>query len=102
MMATFQMTGAAYDRKNFRWLFSTPRHQADRTSRPAPGKRIRTSRIASSRFSPSKPGAMALISSGVATTPTRTSSDMASARTDPIAPATRPASSRSSRARSDA
>ena len=51
-------TGAAYDRKNRRWLFRTPRHHAPSTNRPAPGNRIRVRRIVSSRCSPSKPGAM--------------------------------------------
>jgi hypothetical protein len=38
MIARFQATGAAYERKNFRWLFRTPRHHAERTRKPAPGK----------------------------------------------------------------
>ena len=49
-----------------RWLLRTPRHQAEATSRPAPGKRMRTRRMVSSRFSPWKPGAIASISQGAA------------------------------------
>ena len=37
------MTGAAYESRKRPWLLRTPRHQADSTSRPAPGNRIRTS-----------------------------------------------------------
>ena len=58
IMAAFQITGAAYERKNFLWLFRTPRHQAESTSSPAPGKRMRTRRIVNSRFSPEKPPAI--------------------------------------------
>ena len=36
------MTGAVYDSRKRRWLLRTPRHQADNTSRPAPGNSIRT------------------------------------------------------------
>jgi hypothetical protein len=43
IIAAFHMTGAVYDSRNRWWLFRTPRHQADSTSSPAPGKRIRTS-----------------------------------------------------------
>ena len=38
IIATFQNTGATYDRKNLRWLFRMPRHQALITKMPAPGK----------------------------------------------------------------
>src|SRR5207244_3171100 len=72
IIAAFHMTGAVYESRKRRWLFSTPRHHAERTSRPAPGNRMRTSRIVSSRSSPSNPGAMASMRTGVATTPTRT------------------------------
>jgi hypothetical protein len=77
MMATFQTTGATYDRKKRRWLFSTPRHQAESARSPAPGKRMRTSRTVSSRLSPSKPGAMTSISHGARRTPASTRSDTA-------------------------
>ena len=52
IMAKFQTTGAVYERKNLRWLFRMPRHHADITSRPAPGNRTRTMRMASSRLAP--------------------------------------------------
>ncbi len=43
-MPTFHMTALEYDSRKRWWLFRTPRHQADSTSNPAPGKRIRTTR----------------------------------------------------------
>src|SRR5436190_1769683 len=95
IIAAFQTTGAAYDSRNRWWLLRTPRHHADMTSSPAPGNRMRTSDVVSTRFSPVKPGAMRSISSGVANTPTRTSSDTTRARIDATAPATRSASRRS-------
>ena len=69
-----------------------PRHQADITSSPAPGNRIRTSVIVSSRFSPSKPGAISEISSGVARTPTSDEQALTRPRTAATAPATSDAS----------
>ena len=93
------MTGAAYESRKRRWLLSTPRHHADSTSRPAPGNRMRTSRIVSSRFSPSNPGAITSMRSGV-----RQDADEhddarpTSARSEATAPATRSASRRSPRA----
>src|SRR5213079_1165636 len=45
IMAKFQTTGEAYDTKNLRWLLRIPKHQAERTSKPAPGKSTRVSRI---------------------------------------------------------
>ena len=41
--AAFHSTGDTYDRKNRRWLLSTPRHHADITSSAMPGNRIWTS-----------------------------------------------------------
>ncbi len=38
IMAAFQTTGATYETKNLWWLFRTPRHQAEKTSRPVAGK----------------------------------------------------------------
>ena len=38
IIAAFHITGAVYDSRNRWWLFRTPRHQADSTSSPAPGK----------------------------------------------------------------
>ena len=67
------MTGAMYESRKRRWLLRMPRHHADSTSSPAPGNRMRTIAIVSSRFSPSKPGAMTATSSGVASTPPATS-----------------------------
>ena len=102
MMAAFHTTGAVYDRRNRRWLFRIPRHQADSTSSAMPGKRMRTSRMVSSRFSPAKPGAMPSISQGVAQTPTTASTAVTRARSAPTAPATRAAASSSSSASSRA
>ena len=79
IIATFHVTGARYDSRNRLWLFSTPRHQADRTSRPAPGNSTRTIAIVRSRFSPVKPGAITALSAGVATTPARTTTETTSA-----------------------
>ena len=56
--APLQMMGAAYERKNRRWLLSTPRHQALITSRPVPGKMTRTRWMVSSRVGCEKPPAM--------------------------------------------
>src|SRR5450432_1112533 len=41
--AMFQITGDAYERKNLLWLLRIPRHQADSTINPMPGKKILTS-----------------------------------------------------------
>ena len=38
MIARFQTIGAEYERRKRRWLLSTPRHHAESTSSPAPGK----------------------------------------------------------------
>jgi hypothetical protein len=43
IIAAFHITGAVYERRNLWWLLRTPRHQADSTSSPAPGNRMRTS-----------------------------------------------------------
>jgi hypothetical protein len=101
-MAAFHTTDAAYETKKRWWLFSTPRHQADITISPAPGNRMRTSTMVRSRVVPVNPGAMASMSSGVATTPTSTIRLTASASSDATAPATRSASDRSPRATSEA
>jgi hypothetical protein len=101
-MAPFQITETAYDRKNRRWLFSTPRHHADMTVRPTAGNRIRTSRIASSRVGPLKPGAMSGRIHGVTAMPATTMTAIVNASRAAMAPAARSASSRSPRARSDA
>src|SRR6185369_13252055 len=69
IIATFHVTGARYDSRTRLWLLSTPRHQADRTSSPAPGNSTRTIAIVRSRFAPVKPGAITALSAGVATTP---------------------------------
>ena len=58
IIAMFHTTGAVYERKNLRWLFRIPRHHADNTSSAAPGNRIRTSRMVSSRLAPWNPGAI--------------------------------------------
>jgi hypothetical protein len=87
-------TGDAYDRKKRRCELSTPRHQAESTSMPTPGKIRRTSRTARARASPAKPGAIRSTSSGVAAMPPRTSPAVVSASSEKTAPATRPASSR--------
>ena len=47
IIAAFHITGAVYESRKRRWLLSTPRHHADSTSSPAPGNRMRTSRIVS-------------------------------------------------------
>src|SRR5690349_24802353 len=39
IIAAFHATGAVYESRNLPWLLRTPRHQADVTSNPAPGKR---------------------------------------------------------------
>ena len=78
IIAAFHATGAVYDSRNLPWLFSTPRHQADATSRPAPGKRTRTRRTVSSRLAPPNPGAITVTSTGAPSTPRSTSTDMAS------------------------
>ena len=87
-------TGAVYDSRNRWWLFSTPRHHADSTSSPAPGNRMRTSAIVSSRFAPVNPGAIASMSSGVASdADEHDAARPTSASSDATAPATRSASS---------
>ena len=98
IMTTFQITGARYDSRNFRWLLRTPRHHAEQTSRPMPGNMIRTSRIVSSRFSPVNPIATVATSHGVRTMPSATSTAVTSASSAPTTPATRSASSRWPRA----
>ena len=96
-MTTLHTTGAAYDRKNRRWLLRMPRHHAPITNRPAPGKRMRVSRIASSSCLPSNPPAISSTNSGAASTPTATMTLTTSARIAPTAPAIRSASSSSPR-----
>ena len=79
MMAAFHATGAVYESRKRRWLFRTPRHHAESTRSPTPGKRIRTRRIVRSRFAPAKPGAIASISQRRAHTPPRVRSAVARA-----------------------
>ena len=93
IIARFQTTGAAYDRKNLWWLFRIPRHHAEITSSPAPGNRIRTTWTASARFSPSNPGAIRSMSHGAARTPASTMIETVSDSRPATAPATRSASS---------
>ncbi len=95
IIATFQTTGAAYEIRNLWWLFSTPRHHADMTIRPTPGKRMRTMRIVRSRVAPVNPGAIKSMRSGVPSTQTSTRALTASAISENTAPATRSASLRS-------
>jgi len=73
-------TGAAYERKNFRWLFRTPRHHAERTRKPAPGKNSVTRRTVRSRFSPLNPGAMIAVSGAAASIPISTITEVLQAR----------------------
>ena len=101
-MAAFHITGAVYEMKNLRWLLSTPRHQAETTSSPAPGKRIRTSVVVSARFGPLNPGAMRSISQGARSTPNSTSAEVTSDRRPNTVRATRSASSSWPRASSPA
>ena len=51
MIARFHTTGEAYDSRKRRCELRTPRHHAEITSRPAPGKRMRTRCSVSARFS---------------------------------------------------
>jgi hypothetical protein len=51
-MQRFQITGALYERKKRRCELSTPRHHAEMTRIPLPGKRIRTRVIVRALFSP--------------------------------------------------
>src|SRR3569833_294567 len=69
IIATFQSTGAENDSRNLRWVFRTPRHHAEITKIPAPGKRMRVKRIVSARRSPVNPGAINGMITGAATTP---------------------------------
>ena len=78
--------------KKRRWLFRMPRHHAENTSRPAPGKRILVSITVSSRFSPVKPLAITATSHGAVSTPVRTISEATSASIPATAPASRVAS----------
>ena len=91
IIARFHTIGAAYDSRNFPWLFSTPRHHADSTSSPAPGNRIRTTAIVSARLSPVNPGAITAMRIGVANTPTSTIAPTTIASSAATAPATRSA-----------
>ena len=102
IIAAFQITGAVYEMKNLRWLFRTPRHHAEMTSRPAPGNRIRTSRVVSSRFGPLKPGAITSMNTGARATPARTRTAVTRDRMMKTVRATRSACSCSPRASSPA
>src|SRR5260370_5343642 len=87
-IAAFQATPDEYDSRNRPWLFSTPRHHAAATSMPAAGNRIRTRRIARARRAPVKPGAIASMRIGVASTPASTSTDITSISSAKIVRAT--------------
>ncbi len=52
--------------------------KAERTKSEMPGKKIRTSTMASARVSPENPGAIRSTSQGVASTPTRASAPVTS------------------------
>src|SRR6185437_10140248 len=83
--------------KNRRWLFSTPRHHAHITTRPAEGKRIRVNRIVRARVA-SLPGAlnplaMTDVIGPANRTPSATPTATIKARMAATAPAVRPASS---------
>ena len=93
MIAAFHSTGATYERKNRRWLFSTPRHQALSTSRPLPGNTMRTRRMHTSRLTPVYPAANSWTISGAARMPSSTATDTTRNSSDATAPATRRASS---------
>ena len=73
----------------------TPRGQHEQAGA---GKRIRTIATVRSRFSPRKPGAMTMTSSGASRTPASTSTDVTSESRAATAPATRVASRCSFRA----
>ena len=79
MIARFQATGAVYERKKRRWLLSTPRHHAEKTSRPAPGNKILTRRMVNSRVSASKLFVNAMIQYGAVRMPISTITDVTSA-----------------------
>ena len=92
MIAAFHSTGAKYGRKKCRWLFRMPSAQADSTSTPVIGKKMRTTAIMSSRRSPSKPGVKTLTSTGASSTPSSASTPATPSSSANTAPATRPAS----------
>ena len=62
---------------------------------PTPGHMMRTTLIVSSRIAPLYPGAIAINSHGVSSTPINTRTLIASASSDATMPATRPAVSSS-------
>ena len=76
--------------------------KAESTSSEMPGKKMRTSTMASARVSPEKPGAMASSSHGVAAIPSSANRPVTSVSSPATAPATLRAWSSSPFARSAA
>ena len=104
MIARFQTTGDMYDSRNRRWLFSTPRAQAESTRKPVIGKTMRTARTVSGKRSTSsspaatraasarKPAASTETMTGASQTPSSTRTLTAATSRPKMAPANRPAS----------
>ncbi len=93
----FHTAGAAYDRKNRRWVLSTPRHHADRIRTPDMGNMISTSLTVRSRLAPENPGAAKSVTSGANTIPSNAAAAVSSTSSDAITPDSLRASSTSPR-----
>ena len=100
--AMFHTAGAAYGRKNRRWVLRMPRHHADTTMRPDIGNKRRIRLTASVRASPVRPAPNTAVSAGANAIPITASTPVASSNRPRIAPASARAAPLSARALSAA